>query len=302
MTFYIDKYNIFNSINNDHENEITLGFSYLNLDLYFDSIEQFNCILEINSNNFIAIILRGITYFKLEKYENALADANTASKINPTSASSFILRGETSSWRNLFKISTILQGIFRLEDFSESDINSALQKLINTLLFQGESYYSLEQYNKALLYYDKVSKIDPIKLTALSFCGKIYYSSGQYYKAFLNLNKALEINSCDMTTILYRGEAYFKLGHYNKAFYDLEKVLEKYDDASYSHGMFLEIKSNYANALTLQAKICFNLQRYEETIKFLSKALVINPKNKSILTLRGGAYFYLDQYTMQLEI
>ncbi|CAG8674830.1 9712_t:CDS:1, partial [Gigaspora margarita] len=51
--------------------------------------------------------------------------------------------------------------------------------------------------------------------------------------------------------------------------------------------MPLEIKSYHANALTLQAKIFFNLQWYEETIQFLSKALEINPKNKTILTLRG---------------
>ena len=48
--------------------------------------------------------------------------------------------------------------------------------------------------------------------------------------------------------------------------------------------MTLEIKSNYTNALTLQAKICVNLQWYEEAIQFLNKALEINPKNKTILT------------------
>ncbi|CAG8573648.1 41244_t:CDS:2 [Gigaspora margarita] len=83
---------------------------------------------------------------------------------------------------------------------------------------------------------------------------------------FSYLNLALDINSCDVTTLLYRGEAYFKLGHYYKAFYDLEKVLEQFDDVSYSSGLSLEIKSNYANAMTFQAKICFNLQWYEETI------------------------------------
>ncbi|CAG8494116.1 16209_t:CDS:2, partial [Gigaspora margarita] len=128
--------------------------------------------------------------------------------------------------------------------------NDALQKLINTLLFHGESFYSLKQYDKDLLYYDKVLEIDPFNLIASSF-------------------------------------PYFNHGHYDKAFSDLEKVLEQYDEDLYNPGMSLEIKSNYTNALILQAKICFNLEKYNDTIRFLSKALEIDPKNKIILTLRG---------------
>ena len=94
--------------------------------------------------------------------------------------------------------------------------NNALKNLINTLLFHGESHYSLEQYNEALLCYNKVLEIDPYNLTALSFYGKIYYLLGRFYKAFLNLNEALEINPLDVTTLLYCREAYFKLGHFIK--------------------------------------------------------------------------------------
>ncbi|KAF0428414.1 tetratricopeptide repeat protein [Gigaspora margarita] len=149
--------------------------------------------------------------------------------------------------------------------------NNALQNLINTLLFHGESFYLLKQYDKALLYYDKVLEIDPFNLIASSFRGRVYYSLGQYYKAFFDLNKALDINPIYMAILLYRGEAYFNHGHYDKAFSDLEIVLEQYDEDLYNLGMSLEIKSNYTNALILQAKICFNLEKYSDTIQFLSK-------------------------------
>ncbi|CAG8500953.1 9209_t:CDS:2, partial [Gigaspora margarita] len=93
--------------------------------------------------------------------------------------------------------------------------NNVLQKLINTLLFHGELFYSLKQYDKALLYYDKVSEFDPFNLIASSFHGKVYYLLGQYYKAFLDLNKALDINPLDIATLLYRGEAYFNHDAFN---------------------------------------------------------------------------------------
>src|SRR5260364_169334 len=95
MTFSIDNYDIFKYINNVQEDEINLGVSYLKLGYYVDSLDQFNLILDINSNNLTALILRGITYSKLEKYENALSDAHRSLEIESTSLGSFILRGET---------------------------------------------------------------------------------------------------------------------------------------------------------------------------------------------------------------
>ncbi|CAG8471678.1 7686_t:CDS:2 [Dentiscutata erythropus] len=69
---------------------------------------------------------------------------------------------------------------------------------------------------------------------------------------------------------------YFKHGHYDKAFSDLEKALEQYGKVLNNPEKSLEIKSNYANALILQAKICFNLEKYEDTIRLLNKALEID--------------------------
>ncbi|CAG8746762.1 36078_t:CDS:2, partial [Gigaspora margarita] len=88
-------------------------------------------------------------------------------------------------------------------------------------------------------------------------------------------------------------ETQTKIGedYYSETFSDLEKVLEQYEKDLYNLGMSLEIKSNYANTLILQAKNCFNLEKYRDTIQFLCKALEIDPKNKIILTLRGGTYF-----------
>ncbi|RIB22278.1 hypothetical protein C2G38_2174429 [Gigaspora rosea] len=255
MTFYIDKYNIPNSINNVPENEITLGYSYLNLGLYVDSLEQFNCNLEINSNNLIALVLRGITYFKLEN----------------------------------MKMHLLMQAFLDLKILSEFDINSAVQKFINALLFEGGSYYSLEQYNKALLYYDK---------------------------AFLNLNKALEIDSCDETTLLYCGEAYFKLGHYYKAFYDLEKTLEintksktiptlrggayfyldQYNNAIKDLNKSLEMEHNNATALFLRGEAFYCLNHFHEAFLDFDDALKFEPNNTDMLVLRGEAYLNLEHY------
>ncbi|RIB19046.1 hypothetical protein C2G38_2245379 [Gigaspora rosea] len=340
MAFSIDNYDIFN-YNNEQEDEINLGISNLKLGHYADSLDQFNFILDINSNNLTALILRRITYSKLEKYENALSDAHRSLEIEPTSSSPFILRGETYFMLGKFNEALIdfnkvleinpnntyvltLSGeiylkfqlygkallYFKIEsEFDHNNTeslvhsNNALQKLINALLFHGESFYSLKQYGEALLYYDKVLEIDSFNLTAPSFYGKVYYSLGQYYKAFLDLNKALDINP---PTLLYRGEAYFN------------HVLKQYNEDLYNLGMSLEIKSNYTNVLILQAKICFNLEKYSDTIQLLSayfylnqhndairdlnQVLEIEQNNATVIFLRGETFYCLGRFHEALKI
>ncbi|CAG8722933.1 13645_t:CDS:2 [Gigaspora margarita] len=58
-----------------------------------------------------------------------------------------------------------------------------------------------------------------------------------------------------------------------------------YGEALYNPENSLEIKSNYVYALTLQAKICFNLEKYRDTIQILSKALEIKPKSDNDIAL-----------------
>ncbi|KAF0544032.1 tetratricopeptide repeat protein [Gigaspora margarita] len=269
----------------------------------------------------------------LGKFNEALIDFNKALEINPNNTYVLTLSGEIYLKFQLYGKALLCFKI--ASEFDHSNIkslvhsNNALQKFINTLLFHGETFYSLKQFDKALLYYDKVLEIDPFNLIALSFCGKVYYSLGQYYKAFLNLNKALDINPLDMATLLYRGEAYFNHGHYDKAFFDLEKVLEQYDydEDLYNLGMSLEIKSNYTKVLILQAKICFNLEKYSDTIQFLKIefnnafilystdinfklrqfnkaisdldiAIKFKPNDIEMLILRGKSYFFLEKYDL----
>ncbi|CAG8608993.1 27070_t:CDS:2 [Dentiscutata erythropus] len=159
-----------------------------------------------------------------------------------------------------------------------------------------------KQYDKSLSNFCRVLEIDPYNSVALSICGMFYYLLNQYYKAFLNFNKALCVNSFDITALFYRGKAYFELGHYNKAFMDIKKVLEQYNRSE----NLLEIQSNHVDALILHAKICFNLEEYENAIIYLSEALKLQPKNSTILTLRGGylisAYNELDFEAMKYAV
>ncbi|RIB15454.1 hypothetical protein C2G38_2093188 [Gigaspora rosea] len=86
MAFSIDNYDTFNYINSEQEDEINLGISYLKLGHYVDSLDQFNFILDVNSNNLTALILRN--------FNEALIDFNKALEINPNNAYVLTLSGE----------------------------------------------------------------------------------------------------------------------------------------------------------------------------------------------------------------
>ncbi|KAF0442489.1 tetratricopeptide repeat protein [Gigaspora margarita] len=186
MAFSIDNYDIFNYISNVQEDEINLGISYLKLGHYFDSLDQFkkyaNALtdahrsLEIESTSLGSFILRGETYFMLGKFNEALTDFNKALEINPNNKYVLTLSGEIYLKFQLYGKALICLKIASEFDHNNTEslvhCNNALQKLINTLLFHGESFYSLKQYDEALLYYDKVLEVDPFNLIATSFVGK----------------------------------------------------------------------------------------------------------------------------------
>ncbi|KAF0552638.1 tetratricopeptide repeat protein [Gigaspora margarita] len=127
---------------------------------YNKALINFNKALGINPNNAYVLALRGEIYLKFQRYDKAFLDFKIASE---------------------FEHSNIRSSLH--PEYS----NNALQKLINTLLFHGETLYSLEQYDEALLYYNKVLEIDPYNLTALSFRGKPHYSLGQYQYDHMNV-------------------------------------------------------------------------------------------------------------------
>jgi tetratricopeptide (TPR) repeat protein len=60
------------------------GNTYRVMEKYEKAIEDFNQVIEIDSNNAQAIAHRGQSYFRLQRYQEAIADFNRAIEIEPT--------------------------------------------------------------------------------------------------------------------------------------------------------------------------------------------------------------------------
>ncbi|RIB14332.1 hypothetical protein C2G38_2096181 [Gigaspora rosea] len=141
---------------------------------YDDALSDANRALEIESTNLDSFILRGKTHFMLGQYNKALINFNKASEINPNNEHVLALRKilidlkitSKSELRNTESLVNHENTNYNLHKITITELVTNVE-IINTLLFRGELYYSLEQYDEALLYYNKALEVDPNNLTAL---------------------------------------------------------------------------------------------------------------------------------------
>ncbi|CAG8479173.1 7084_t:CDS:2 [Dentiscutata erythropus] len=280
MTYeqYIDN---INGVDSKHEDEITLGVSNFNLGLYADSLVQFDCILENSPSNLTALIFRR-TYLKLGIFDNAFSDSNTILKIVPTNTEAFILQFSKVleiNQNDSYALVLRRQVYVKIQNYNEvfldfgksseikqnntdvSLLSEETRKMIKTLLFRGETYYSLEQYDKSLSNFCRVLEIDPYNSVVLSFCCMLYYLLEKY--------------------------SYFELGHYNKAFIDLKKKVRK------RNNRFVRDFKTSTTILTLRGGVYFYLDQYNNSLKDLNEILEMDQNNATTIFLRGESYFHL---------
>lgn len=123
---------------------------------------------------------------------------------------------------------------------------------IDALTNVGNDFYEQENYDSALMYYDKVLKLDARNSDAIYNKGLVYYNKKEYQKSIEMLNSCLSVDAS------YR-DAFYIMGHnyYDRQLYDdaLNWYKRAYDaglrDAFLSHalGYLYDNKQNRTQSL-----------------------------------------------------
>ncbi len=134
--------------------------------------------------------------------------------------------------------SSLTEGLTQLDKAQSDSERSELSKIV------GESYFNLEQYDKALIYLQQYQGKDG-KWNNTDFyqLGYTYYKQGQYEKAIEQFNKIIQGNNSIAQNAYYHlGESYLHSGKKLQALNAFKNASEMRYDAAIQEDAFL----NYA--------------------------------------------------------
>ena len=206
-----------------------LGVIYLNQRLFDYAEDEFRIAMEIAPNDFDIIFEYANYLYSVSKYQEADKYYDKALAIKDD------------------VVAKSLQAINKIElnqlDNARELIESALTEQPEHEYIQflaGRIYYSMEDYEKAKIYFIKSLEQNP-DIETKNLLALCYYQLGEYDKA-LNIFKALlEKNSENISLLLNEAKCYEKMNETNKALEVLDKLTDIFPECEEAHEIIRRI-------------------------------------------------------------
>ena len=127
---------------------------------------------------------------------------------------------------------------------------------------KGQAFFSLRQYQEALICYDKTLELRPNYIEAISNKGLVYAAIGDYNKAIECFDQSTDLNPSDASIWNYKGLAFHGLG--------------KYEDAIVSFDRAIILRHNYIEAVNNRelSSIQIKKKQHEERQKQQQEAQI----------------------------
>ncbi len=150
---------------------------------YHESIEILSRSLLISSKNDQPFLNRGIAYKNLQEFEKSLLDFNQALELEKNSIDALYNRALVYKEMQKYKLA--------LKDLNK--IRHSKSKTRSIYFAIGEINIKLKEYNKAIVYFDKLLQIEPGDVWANYWIAlaydmkKNFITAMMYYKKFINI-------------------------------------------------------------------------------------------------------------------
>lgn len=206
-----------------------LGVIYLNQRLFDYAEDEFRIAMELAPNDFDIIFEYANYLYSVSKYQEADKYYDKALAIKDD------------------VVAKSLQAINKIE---LNQLNNARELIESALTEQpeheyiqflaGRIYYSMEDYEKAKIYFIKSLEQNP-DIETKNLLALCYYQLGEYDKA-LNIFKALlEKNSENISLLLNEAKCYEKMNETNKALEVLDKLTDIFPECEEAHEIIRRI-------------------------------------------------------------
>jgi tetratricopeptide (TPR) repeat protein len=163
-------------------------------------------------------------------------------------------------------------------------INEAIEIIgehIDFLWLQLQAYASMEEKEKAIEYADKIQKINPLDTETWFRLGTVFQELNDMERAIDAYENAYSLDTASIDSILSLIYAYEINKNYGKA---LEKAKE-----------YLHLLPDNCFANILAAKICSQLEYWEETLSYINTAIGIAPKTTSLYLYKSSFFIHLEE-------
>ena len=211
----------------DSQNLQVIGEYYFNKGHYKESIDIFNQLLNLISDNDVFYQKRAYSKQMIGQLEDALNDYLIAETLNPSN--SWVIKKIAFCYRMLKKPEEALIYYRKIEQLNPNNLSVQLSI--------GHCYLELKNYTEALNCYFKVDYLDPKSAKAwrpiawCSFLAGKYQQSLDYYDKILN-NKPEELD-------------YLNAGHVYLVTLDYQKAVQHYALAARDLGSFSKFKDSF---------------------------------------------------------
>ncbi len=194
---------------------LQLALAYDENRMYDEAINEYQQVLDLDSNQVIAHTNLAALYIKKRRYERALRHYERAIELDSNNAAAYSGIGFLYYRSNMYPqaIENYQKALALLPNDAETSYNLAL------------TYDGQKEWNAAIKYYRQTLAIDPNYADAHYNLAAIYKAQGNNLQARLELEEMIQISPGDVSSRLLLAELY-------EAQANLEKALEQYQIAS----------------------------------------------------------------------
>lgn len=280
--------------NDSSSHYFQLGKQEMEAKRYLLASRNFEKSLSFSPENIEAIMHNGYAYLEMRKLNQAMESFEKAHRINPSNGEAIEqlanlyfnfrqydkaieMAGKCRKCSNATRI--IGMSLYQLENFpeAEKELKRALEENGNdaeVAYTLGRNFLDMEEYNKAIPYYEKAVIIDPTKSLWMYELGLIYYNQMAYKSAVIMFDKAAAagyVQSNDFKENF--GFAALYAGDTERGETLLLEVLKK--------------KPGNTELLMGLAEILYQQKKFDKSLEYCQQMLEKNPNNGKALYQAG---------------
>ncbi|MDX2077700.1 MAG: tetratricopeptide repeat protein [bacterium] len=213
-------------------------------------------------------------------------------------------------------LSTFANAILRSQDNPQgmiAQLSALIEQYPNEAMayhVRGLAYYQINDYDQALINYDRAVELDATLNDVFSNRGNVYFTLGDYAKALDNYTQAIALSPMDALAYNNRGNAYVLLDERDNALADYNRAIEldpMYALAYSNRGNFyraigeLDLAlSDFNNAIQYDPQLTiayynrgntyYDFGEYDKARADYDRAIQLDPQYAAAYTNRGLAY------------